>query len=402
MKSFYRNFGAICAVFLFSLLLVKQHSTAMPSKEPEETFVTLSVRSSPKADLESKLELYSPEINQALKKAVAQKAYIPFSLKDVYVTIRQAGHESCLRMERSGSLWNEAERERLILPKEAGNKLLSYAEALRKHHYGKIIPWKDAQYLVPRKSVFFVTDLETGLTFHVQRRAGSDHADVQPLTKEDTKIMKQMYNNHWSWMRKSILVHTGNKWIAASMNGMPHGGDGIPGNGFSGHFCIHFYGSTTHKSVHPDSGHQLMVHKAGGMLRPYLDDASPDVLAKSFVEAIQQQDPELLREVSEGCSPEKMEFFVREMNTIRTIRLKKQDGENITDHNDLAEHLSEEIKFQVASHGKGQKAKRVDYSLVFVRESNQSPWRIREILKDKQNEQEKEEENADNGLDQKP
>jgi hypothetical protein len=383
MKPFYRNIGAICAVFLFSLLLVK-HSAALPAKKPEETFVTLSVRSSPKADLESKLELNSPEINQALKKAVAQKTYIPFSLKDVYVTIRQAGQERYLRLEQSGSLWDEADMERLILPREAGDKLLSYAEALRKHHYGKIIPWKDAQHLVPRKSVFSVTDLETGLTFHVQRRAGSDHADVQPLTKDDTKIMKQMYNNHWSWRRKSILVHSGNKWIAASMNGMPHGGDGIPGNGFSGHFCIHFYGSTTHQSVHPDSGHQLMVYKAGGMLRPYLDDASPDVLAKSFVEAIHQQDPELLREVSEGCSPKKLEFFVREMNAISTIRLKKQDGEDIIDHNDLVEHLSEEIKFQVAFSRKGQKAQKVDYSLVFVRESNQSPWRIREILKDKQ------------------
>jgi hypothetical protein len=382
MKSFYRNFGTICVVFLFSLLLVKQHSAALPSEKPEETLVTISVRSSPQADLESKLKLNIPEINQALRKAVAQKTYTPFSLKDVYVTIRQEGHERYLRMERSGSLWNESDKERIILPKEARNKLLSYAKALRKHHYGKIIPWKDAQYLVPRKSVFSVTDLETGLTFHVQRRAGSDHADVQPLTKDDTKIMKQMYNNHWSWRRKSILVHVGNKWIAASMNGMPHGGDGIPGNGFSGHFCIHFYGSTTHRSVHPDSGHQLMVHKAGGMLRPYLDNASPDVLAKSFVEAIQQQDPELLREVAEGCSSKKLEFFVREMNAIRTIRLKKQEGENTTNHNDLVEHLSEEIKFQVAFHAKGQKAKRFDYSLVFVRESNQSPWRIREILEE--------------------
>jgi hypothetical protein len=114
-----------------------------------------------------------------------------------------------------------------------------------------------------------------------------------------------------------------------------------------------------------------------------LDDAAPDVLAKSFVEAIHQQDPELLREVSEGYSLKKLEFFVREMNAISTIRLKKQDVENITDQNDLTEHLTKEIKFQVAFHRKGQKAKRVDYSLVFVRESNQSPWRIREILNGK-------------------
>lgn len=85
--------------------------------------------------------------------------------------------------------------ERLILPKEAADKLLTYGEALRKHHYGKIIPWEEAQRLVPRKSFFSVTDLESGLTFHVQRRAASDHADIQPLTKDDTKIMKQVSNS---------------------------------------------------------------------------------------------------------------------------------------------------------------------------------------------------------------
>ncbi|MCM3080108.1 hypothetical protein [Brevibacillus invocatus] len=35
-----------------------------------------------------------------------------------------------------------------------------------------------------------VIDLETGQRFQVQRRAGSRHADVQPLTRNDTMILK--------------------------------------------------------------------------------------------------------------------------------------------------------------------------------------------------------------------
>ncbi|MCC3377949.1 hypothetical protein LKX83_33445, partial [Cohnella sp. REN36] len=70
--------------------------------------------------------------------------------------------------------------------------------------------------------------------------AGKYHADVQPLTKADTKIMKQIYNGKWSWKRKAIVVKKDHHYYAASMQGMPHGGDGIPDNSFSGHFCIHF------------------------------------------------------------------------------------------------------------------------------------------------------------------
>ena len=54
----------------------------------------------------------------------------------------------------------------------------------------KILPWEKANEVLPNKSIFTILDVETGLHFTVQRRAGSNHADVQPLTYQDTKIMK--------------------------------------------------------------------------------------------------------------------------------------------------------------------------------------------------------------------
>jgi hypothetical protein len=246
----------------------------------------------------------------------------------------------------------------------------------------KMISWEEASQILPRKSIFSITDLETGLTFRVQRRAGTDHADVQPLTKEDTKIMKQIYHGHWSWKRKAILVQSGHEWLAASMNGMPHGGDGIPNNGFSGHFCVHFFRSTTHRSNEPDLAHQLMVHKAAGNLRSFFDSASPLILAENFVEAMNQQDSEILLQVSEGIAKEKYEIFIKEMESLMSVRTKKNRKSGKTDNaNDSGsdEKLSAEIKLQVSIHKKGVSKRNNTYLFIFNRESKQSPWRIENI-----------------------
>ena len=107
-----------------------------------------------------------------------------------------------------------------------------------------------------------VKDVNTGLTFHVQRRFGTNHLDVEPLTASDTAIMKSIYGGSWSWNRRAILVLYNGHVYAASMNGMPHGTDGIDTNNFEGHFCIHFYQSRTHETNKVDSAHQNCVNRA--------------------------------------------------------------------------------------------------------------------------------------------
>lgn len=100
----------------------------------------------------------------------------------------------------------------------------------------EMLPWEIVNNIIPDKTNFTIIDIETGLSFKVQRRAGSHHADVQPLTKEDTQIMKKIYNNKWSWNRRAIIVLINNQMIAASMHGMPHGAGALP-NGFQVILC---------------------------------------------------------------------------------------------------------------------------------------------------------------------
>lgn len=130
---------------------------------------------------------------------------------------------------------------------------------------GEYLGWYDqVQYMFEKNAVAVVTDLKTGKTFKVKRLYGRNHADVEPLTKEDTAIMKSLYGS-WSWDRRAIIVTINGKNIAASMNGMPHGGQQITNNNFGGHFCIHFKGSKTHKGNRVDAAHQAAVKAAAGI-----------------------------------------------------------------------------------------------------------------------------------------
>lgn len=116
--------------------------------------------------------------------------------------------------------------------------------------------------VIPRGAVFTVKDVKTGKTFQVKRWAGVNHADCEPLTSADTAVMKSIYGGKWSWNRRAILIQYNGHVYAASMNGMPHGDDPISGNGFGGHFCIHFTGSRTHGTNRVDSDHQSCVSQA--------------------------------------------------------------------------------------------------------------------------------------------
>lgn len=162
---------------------------------------------------------------------------------------------------------------------------------VKKPPYGKYLTWQEANELVPRFAILNVTDIETGLQFCVQRRAGHFHADVQPLTAGDTAVMKKIYAGRWSWKRRAVIVQTddGVK-IAASMNGMPHGQGAIKDNQFNGHFCIHFAGSKTHGSRKVDLAHQMMIWKAAGILDQQLKTLTAEKTIEVFVTALHQGD----------------------------------------------------------------------------------------------------------------
>lgn len=127
----------------------------------------------------------------------------------------------------------------------------------------ELLHWDEAQKIYSHSKVAKVIDVKTGKSFRVRRYYGTNHADTEPLTKEDTAVMQEIYGG-WSWQRRPIILEVDGRRIAASMNGMPHGNGSIEDNNFPGHFCIHFLGSRTHQSNKIDAAHQTAVLEAAG------------------------------------------------------------------------------------------------------------------------------------------
>ncbi|MCA0987873.1 hypothetical protein [Guptibacillus algicola] len=211
-------------------------------------------------------------------------------------------------------------------------------------HKVQLIPWKEVENIIPRDAVFSIKDVETGKTFNVQRRAGSDHADVQPLTKKDTNIMKSIYKE-WSWKRRAAIVSIDGQFIAASMNGMPHGAGALQ-NGFNGHFCLHFLNSSTHRSKEPDPAHHLMVLKAAGRIDDYLGKKTPEEILDVVMIAINNTDKTLLEKVVINDSQKSMKKLSKMYMTNWTIQSSKKDEKN-----PFVRHIQTKVEIYISDAG---------------------------------------------------
>lgn len=230
----------------------------------------------------------------------------------------------------------------------------------------EMLPWDTVNELIPNKSVFTVLDVETGKTFSVQRRAGNRHADVQPITANDTKIMKEIYGGNWNWRRRAIIVITNDTWIPASMHGMPHGAGSLQNN-FPGHFCIHFNGSTTHRTNEMDLSHQLMIYKAAGNVRAFAAKMKPVDVVSSFFAALKQHDPYLMETFS---YPKVLywKIIFPEMENIKLLKVSPDQEKE----NEL--HLTYTVTFEWTN---------TDYTRVkdkgkihLIRLSPTEPWKV--------------------------
>ncbi|XID94783.1 hypothetical protein ACF3MZ_09805 [Paenibacillaceae bacterium WGS1546] len=388
--AFIRSLLAICvAVAVSSPAHAERPRPSAAKARPQgEGEIVMTVRASPQAELVSSLEISNSALLDQLSQAQEEAASAAPLISDIEVEIRGRGAPRAYRLDRTGAL-RDAASARVYRPApDAARRLLAYAEALRGRHYGRLIPWSAARTIVKRKSVFTIVDLESGLSFRVQRRAGSRHADVQPLTRQDSKIMKEIYGGKWSWDRRAILVRTEQTTIAASMNGMPHGGDGIPGNGFKGHFCVHFLDSTSHRSDSPDPEHQLMVYKATGNLRGYFDAASPLVQARGFVGALNGKDEQMLRQLWLDAPPERMAAYAEWMASLRSIAVKsaRTDGRiRRAREQEPPDSLAAEIRLPISLRMKGERTRNVELTFVFKRDSPHEPWRLVDVAADPSN-----------------
>lgn len=154
--------------------------------------------------------------------------------------------------------------------------------------YGELLDWfTEAQYVIPINADFTVVDLKTKKSFNARRTVGSGHADCEPLTANDTAIMKEIWGGTFNWNKRSVLIKYKGRTIAASAAGMLHAGnegapggewtswrsddygagpnyDYVKGNNAHGHFDLYFYNSIGHSSPTTNSTHQANILKSAG------------------------------------------------------------------------------------------------------------------------------------------
>jgi len=151
--------------------------------------------------------------------------------------------------------------------------------------------WFDeVSFVFARETDARIVDIQTGREFYLRRTFGGNHADVEPLTKEDAAIMYDIWGG-WSWARRPVLVYVNGYIFPGSLTNFPHAGrddapalatvnnrsggygrgvnlDAVKGNGVDGHMCLHFAGSLLHGSpARSNPAHQDAVATARNYLR---------------------------------------------------------------------------------------------------------------------------------------
>jgi hypothetical protein len=127
----------------------------------------------------------------------------------------------------------------------------------------ELLTWADAKPLFKIGIPAQVTDVRTGIVYWVASFANGPHADVEPITPDDTAAMKRSFGGKWKWDPRPILVTINGRTLAASINGMPHGGGVNKDNNMNGQICIHFKDSKTNNGNRAhERDHQNAVQEA--------------------------------------------------------------------------------------------------------------------------------------------
>ncbi|HBV95430.1 MAG TPA: hypothetical protein DEF36_00045 [Desulfotomaculum sp.] len=197
--------------------------------------------------------------------------------------------------------------------------------------YGEYIGWAEVNRIFPRKGTARIIDLDTGRSFQVMRVGGSYHADTEPLSYLDSVEMNSIFGGSWSWKRRAaLLTLDGKRFLACSINGMPHGSQQIKDNNYPGHFCIHFRDSRLHVNRREDPAHMLMVCKAAGMLDEMLAESSPGEVVKTFFTALDQGELGILARVTYFETPDQLTELLQMAQNVDRANLHRASGKEDT------------------------------------------------------------------------
>ncbi len=106
----------------------------------------------------------------------------------------------------------------------------------------KLLHWfNDIKPTIRSGQTVLVYEPASNSSFYLKLYSLGRHADSEPLTANDTAIMKAAWGGKFSWAEKPVYVRLpSGTWCIASMHSMPHLSGSISNNDFDGHLCVHF------------------------------------------------------------------------------------------------------------------------------------------------------------------
>ena len=130
--------------------------------------------------------------------------------------------------------------------------------------HGVLGSWETIQGSIPAGTSISVTDYNTGNNFTMIRTGGVNCAQVAPATAQDYQTYLAAFGGEGTWEHRAVLVTIGSDVYAASLFGMPTGGDDISGSGMKGYTTLYFNNSRTDLFSLADEEHILAISKAAG------------------------------------------------------------------------------------------------------------------------------------------
>lgn len=129
--------------------------------------------------------------------------------------------------------------------------------------HGTLGTWEAIAALLPEGSDIQITDYNSGATYTMQRTGGLNCAQVVPKTSNDYAAYLNSFGGDATWEHRPVLATIGETVYAASIFGMPTGGDDN-GTGMKGHTFLSFNPARTDIFSLSDEETMIAITKAAG------------------------------------------------------------------------------------------------------------------------------------------
>ena len=143
------------------------------------------------------------------------------------------------------------------------NQKVANTPSVDPRDYVIVMDWFDGGSNVLKKGEYgTIYDIWSGIFINVKRMGGSNHADIEPASLEDTAKLYQAVDGEYSWESRPVILIAGGKFVACAINTLPHGDQTIYDNAYDGQFCLHMVNSRTHGSDSVNEEHQKSIREA--------------------------------------------------------------------------------------------------------------------------------------------